>query len=663
MAKKPIRPRDEEPEKKKKKKRGPLDPGEPGTETSADTRLVNALESDPEFFKDPLIGQTVGKCRITKFLGQGRTAAVYQATYQPLKRTVAVKVLQPEMTKFPAVVRVFQQEGRAVAALDHENVVKIYDVGEDKGNHYLVLELLHGETVLKKIESAPGGRLPVAQALDYTRQAAAGLAAAQAKKLVHRDIKPQNLVIEPDGTLKIVDFGLAAEAEGAFAGGRLGTPHYMSPEVCRGELATTASDIYALGVTLFHMLVGQPPYAGRKTTEEIIAGHLAAERLQPEKLRSDIPRPVAELVRRMTRQDPASRPTAQEIVQIISERLTPERLGARHQLRGGRRPARARSRQSSMGVAIVAGVVLLVALVFLLTRSGSEPQPEPQAQGQETPPTTSEPEPEPDRPPPPREIEDKGLERDLRDLLDEAKREERTGNFQEALLLYQRVVVKSPEGSRFREEAKAAAELVRDRLKREKGEETSGRKWISARESERAGQEFEERHDEFWRRLADFDVPGVKADIQELIDRTREGTPERKMMEETVASMRYVESLLGIMQARAASLSRDDADWSRYDMDNDKPLLVIGADAQGIHLRDEDLGTVTVKPWSTIDGKIRIQFLEALRNPSSASETLWLGAYCLLLGDDAADQYFNYAMVLDGSPEMRSEVAALREGK
>ncbi|MFI5402604.1 MAG: serine/threonine protein kinase, partial [Planctomycetota bacterium] len=269
MATAPQKKPDEEPKKKR-----PTDPGPPGTETSADTRLVNALESDPLFFKDPLIGQTLGKCKILKFIGQGRTSAVYRATYIPLKRTVAVKVLQPEMTKFPAVVRVFQQEGRAVAALDHENVMKIYDVGEDQGRHYLVLELLHGETVMKKIVGGEGGRLPVDQALDYARQAAAGLAAAQAKKLVHRDIKPQNLVVEPDGTLKIVDFGLAAEAEGAFAGGRLGTPHYMSPEVCRGELATPASDVYALGICLYHMLTGQPPYAGRKTTDEIVEGHL-----------------------------------------------------------------------------------------------------------------------------------------------------------------------------------------------------------------------------------------------------------------------------------------------------------------------------------------------------------------------------------------------------
>ncbi|NJN14360.1 MAG: protein kinase, partial [Planctomycetes bacterium] len=132
-----------------------------------------------------------------------------------------MKVLQEHMKKVPAVLRVFQQEGRAVAALDHENILKIYDVGEDDGKHYLVLELLKGKDLLKRIEvctKEEEGGMPVEEALGYTQQAAAGLAAAHRKNLVHRDIKPQNLVVEPDGTLKIVDFGLAADAEGAFAG-------------------------------------------------------------------------------------------------------------------------------------------------------------------------------------------------------------------------------------------------------------------------------------------------------------------------------------------------------------------------------------------------------------------------------------------------------------
>ena len=117
-------------------------PRDPETETVADAKMVNALESDPDFFKDQLIGTKLGKCQIERLIGEGKTSVVYRATYLPLKRTVAVKVLQDHMAKVPAVLRVFQREGRAVAALDHENILKIYDVGEDKDKYFLVLELL-----------------------------------------------------------------------------------------------------------------------------------------------------------------------------------------------------------------------------------------------------------------------------------------------------------------------------------------------------------------------------------------------------------------------------------------------------------------------------------------------------------------------------------------
>lgn len=656
MAKTPQRP-DEEPKKKKR----PTDPGEPGTETSADTRLVNALESDPSFFKDPLIGQSLGKCKIQKFIGQGRTSAVYRATYVPLKRTVAVKVLQPEMTRFPAVVRVFQQEGRAVAALDHENVMKIYDVGEDQGRHYLVLELLHGETVMKKIEGGAGGRLSVDTALDYARQTAAGLAAAQMKKLIHRDIKPQNLVVEPDGTLKIVDFGLAAEAEGAFAGGRLGTPHYMSPEVCRGEMATTASDVYALGITFFHMLVGHPPFAGRKTTEEIVEGHLKGERLQPEKLRPDIPRAVADLVRQMTRQDATARATAQEVVQVINDKMTPERLGARQHVRARRGAGRPRAQKSAVWLVAGGGVLLLVVLFLVVSGGGDDPAPQ-QASQEPTPSPAPPPARKEERKPEPKLPADKQLE--LKELLDMAKREESTGNFQEAHSLYMRILTKAPQDSPYYTEAKAAATLVKDRLQVEMGHKDGlERKWISAKQSGEAGKEFEERKPEFWRRLSDFDVEKVKADAQALLERTREGTPERTAIEETIARMRYVESLLGIMQARAASVSGEKSKWTRYDPMADRESTVMGAGLNGIELRDDETGTTAVKPWSDVPAAVRIAFLEALRSPVSATETLWLGAYCVLVAEGPSDRYFDYALDLDGSPQMRAQVSAARAGK
>ncbi|MHC4971844.1 MAG: serine/threonine protein kinase [Planctomycetota bacterium] len=644
------------------KKRKPTEPAELGTETSADTSLVNALESDPGFFKDPLIGQTLGKCVINGLIGEGRTSVVYEATYKPLKRTVAVKVLQAEMTKYPAVVRVFQQEGRAVAALDHENVVKIYDVGEDQKLHYLVLERLRGQDVLKHIEQSDGIRLPVAEALDFTRQAAAGLAAAHRKNLIHRDIKPQNLVIEPDGTLKIVDFGLAAEAEGAFAGGRLGTPHYMSPEVCRGEMAGTAADIYGLGVTFFHMLVGHAPYAGRKTTDEIVEGHLSAERFYPEKIRPDIPKPVADLVRRMTRMDAANRPSAKEVVELISEKLTPEKLGARHKVRGAGRGRRARAKRAPGPTYMIVGAVALAVVLGAFLMGGDEgtPESEPKANLPQAPPP---PTPTPDPPKPTKkykEITDKALAKDLRELMAQAKQEEKTGNLQEAHYLYTRVLVKAPADSRYADEARAAAVAVEERLTAEVGIKRAPRKWISVRDSEKAGQDFAKREKEFWTRLGNFEIQTVKDETDKLLRKTRTGSAERAAIEFAVAKMRYIESLLSILQTRADSLSGADARWNNFDYEAGEGLLVMAADETGVTLKDQDMGTNRMLPWREIPIQVRIAFLETLRNPKSATETLWLGAYCKLVGDAAAEQYFDYALMLDSGPDMKAQIKALK---
>jgi hypothetical protein len=670
MARKRKRRRTPEEPAPEPKERGPTDPGEPGSETSADTRLVNAMESDPEFFKDPMIGQTLGKCVINGLIGEGRTSVVYEATYKPLKRAVAVKVLQPEMTKYPAVVRVFQQEGRAVAALDHENVVKIFDVGEDQGQHYLVLERLRGQDVLKHIETSDGIRLPVEDALDYTRQAAAGLAAAHRKNLIHRDIKPQNLVIEPGGTLKIVDFGLAAEAEGAFAGGRLGTPHYMSPEVCRGEMAGTAADIYGLGVTFFHMLVGHAPYAGRKTTEEIVQGHLSAERFYPEKIRTDIPKPVADLVRRMTRMDAANRPTAKEIVEFISERLTPEKLGARHKVRtAGRAGRRARAKRSPGPVYMLIGAVALAVVLGAFMMGGDDESPEPVKPKAAVPRPPDRPATDPGTGPGSgsattktthKPVNDRALEKDLQELLVQARQEEKTGNLQEAYNLFSRVIARAPAGTRYAVEARKAAVIVEERLSAELGIKRAPRKWIKVRDSEKAGQDFAEREEEFWKRLGNFDVRTVKEETEKLLKQTRAGSAERAAIGLAAAKMRYIESLLAIVQTRADSLAGADARWRNFDYEASEQLLVLGADENGVVLKDLDMGNERKLTWREIPAQVRIAFLETLRNPKSATETLWLGAYCKLLGDGAAEQYFDYALMLDSSPEMKAQIKALQ---
>ncbi|MEM9406767.1 MAG: serine/threonine-protein kinase [Acidobacteriota bacterium] len=641
----------EEPKPKKKQP--------PRSETTGKP-LENALEADPEFFQDPLIDDTLGKCRIEKLIGEGKTAVVYRAHYEPLKRTVAVKVLHDEMAAKPAVLRVFQQEGRAVAAIDHENVLKIYDVGEDKGKYFLVLELLRGQELRKLIVDAEEGRLGLREALEYTRQTAKGLAAAQRKNLIHRDIKPHNLVVEPDGTLKIVDFGLAAEAEGAFAGGRLGTPHYMSPEQCRGELATTASDVYALGITLYHMIAGKPPYAGAKTTEEIIERHLDGKRLEPEKVVKGLPGSVAELIRRMTRESAKQRPTADEVAETIEKMLKgggkakqrPAGAGARRS--AARRGASAESSGSMLWVG-VGGVVVLGLLAFILLGGKDdepEPTPEPTVVAKKPTPVRKK---EPEKKPEPKLEGDEALEA----FLKEGEGEEKTGNFMEALHYYERVM-KLSEGDKespYYKRAKAARDEVREAIRAERG--LTRKKRTTLRGSEKAGQEFEEELPDFRKRLAAFKVDAVRADLEALRDRTRKATTERLRIEKMLSEIDILTDMIGIVDGRATALGGGKEAWELYDSNYETGWIVIGADQSGVTLFQKTSEQQRVISWNQLEPQVAIDFLDALRSPTRARDAMRLGYYCMLLGqEEAADKYFGLAR--EGDPKLAKEIDALR---
>ncbi|MHC4409386.1 MAG: serine/threonine-protein kinase, partial [Planctomycetota bacterium] len=548
---------------------------------------------------------------------------------------------------------------RAVAALDHENVLKIYDVGEDQGKHYLVLELLRGRELRKLIDDVEPGEFDLGEALDYTRQAALGLAAAHRKNLIHRDIKPQNLVIEPDGMLKIVDFGLAAEAEGAFAGGKLGTPHYMSPEQCRGELAETASDVYALGITLFHMLVGHAPYKGAKTTDEIIQKHIEGKRLEPEKLRKGLPGSVAELVRRMTRTSPQQRPTAKEVAEAIDKLLkgggvkVRKRGGGGGRRRGGAAPA-ANNTPLFIGI----GAVVLLALVGFMMMGGDPPpeEEEPQPRVAEQPPVKKTPVKK--TKPKPKRIE-LGDDEVLNQLFADAQHEEKTGNFMEALHLYKRVMDKSksnPE-SVYYKAAKAAREEVK---KARRAEQTGTRsKRTTLKGSEMAGQKFEEKLPELKKRLAAFQVDPVRKDLEELLAKTRKETPERRRIERMLEEMAYLADLIGIVEGRVAGLGGGKEKWELYDMNAETGWIVLGADQTGVTLKNMGAGTEQTRPWSQLPTEAAITLLDSVRSPSSGMDALRLGYYCMLLGDEQrTDQYFAIAAKAD--PGLRPDIAKLR---
>jgi len=323
---------------------------------------------------DPLIGKTIGRCRLLHLVGVGRTARVYAAHYEALDDTVAIKILRDEVARNPVLVERFQSEARAIAKVDNENVLKIYDVGTtEDGLYYMVVELLEGEEIFELLQREE--RVEPMDALRIVRQAANGLAAAHGHGLVHRDVKPQNLFLLEDGTVKVVDFGLATGVDEKDE--RVGTPHYMAPEVCEHAKAETASDIYGLGITLFHLLTGQPPYAG-KDIKGIMRAHIAGEPLRPERAVPGLAKDIGEVVRHLTKRDPLMRPTALEVVEEL-DHIGGKALRQKESLKKRRHRSRARSAvarreragKSAPAVAAIVGALAVVGIIIAIATSGS----------------------------------------------------------------------------------------------------------------------------------------------------------------------------------------------------------------------------------------------------------------------------------------------------
>ena len=211
----------------------------------------------------PALGSTLGPYTIRVELGHGGMGVVYTAHDPRLKRQVAIKLLTADLTRDETAKQRFLQEAQAPSALDHPNICTIYEINEtDEGQLYLVMAHYEGETLKQRIERGP---LALDDAIDIATQVGLGLSKAHAAGIVHRDIKPANLMVTADGTVKVLDFGLAklAGTEGVTqTGTTVGTVAYMSPEQARGEEVDHRTDIWSLGVVLYEMLTGQQPFRG-----------------------------------------------------------------------------------------------------------------------------------------------------------------------------------------------------------------------------------------------------------------------------------------------------------------------------------------------------------------------------------------------------------------
>ena len=272
---------------------------------------------------DSPIGMEVGGCKIVEQIGKGSMGAVYKAKHVGLNRYVAVKLL-PTVSDDQELVKRLLFEARAIAKLEHPNIVQVYDVGFQRGYFFMVMQLLKGETLEARIREAK--KLPVHTALEIARDVAQGLAAAHEKGVIHRDVKPANIMLTEDGRARLTDFGLAQDVENPeeAPGIIVGTPFYMSPEQWLGHKADERSDFYSLGVILFLAVTGRHPFQGA-TVQDLMNQHLKVPPPSPSTVDPGISDGLSAVIRKLISKPPKKRyPTAAALLEDLGRLMKDE---------------------------------------------------------------------------------------------------------------------------------------------------------------------------------------------------------------------------------------------------------------------------------------------------------------------------------------------------
>ncbi|HXH28579.1 MAG TPA: serine/threonine-protein kinase, partial [Candidatus Polarisedimenticolia bacterium] len=250
-----------------------------------------------------------GGFRVEALIGAGGMGMVYRAVDEALQRPVAIKTLLPALAADPGFVARFTREAQSAAALNHPNITQIYAIGQEGTIPYFAMEMIHGVSLDTLVREK--GALDPLKALEYVLQAAAGLRHAAQRGLIHRDVKPSNLMLTEEGVVKVTDFGLAKAAartdhQLTATGEVLGSPGYISPEQAQGDPIDARSDIYSLGATFYHLVTGRLPFEA-PTPVAIIVKHLNEPLRSPRALNPSIPYPVAAAIQRMMAKRPGER--------------------------------------------------------------------------------------------------------------------------------------------------------------------------------------------------------------------------------------------------------------------------------------------------------------------------------------------------------------------
>jgi hypothetical protein len=339
-----------------------------------------------------VIGTLIGgRYRLEEKIGSGGMSTVYRAFDPTLERWVAIKLMHSDISRDPDQLERFRREARAVAQLNHPHVVTVIDAGEDEGAPYIVFEYVEGETLKERIKRQ--GRLPVSEAVAYAIEIGRALEGAHAARLVHRDVKPQNVLIDADGRAKVTDFGIARslEAHGLTATGRvLGTTDYVSPEQALGQEVTEQSDIYSLGIVLYEMLTGEPPFRA-ETQVAVAMKHVKDPLPDVQRMRPEISASLAAAVERATAKETEHRyQSAAELVHDLEEVLAIEAarageasgeattvLGSLTGDTADFAPVRVRHPKRVLVVTLLLLAVAAVAVVYFANRTEKGPGPDP----------------------------------------------------------------------------------------------------------------------------------------------------------------------------------------------------------------------------------------------------------------------------------------------
>jgi Flp pilus assembly protein TadD len=271
----------------------------------------------------PWIGQTVGGCRLDKKLGQGGMGMVYRATHLTLNKDVAVKLLPDDTAGSREFVERFLREARLAGQLEHRNIVQVYNVGEEAACHFIVMQYIDGGSVGSLLKR----RFPMSAkfATKVVEQVAIGLAAAHRKNVIHRDIKPDNIMVSKAGDVKIADFGLAksqvVDGSLTMAGQVMGSPAFMSPEQCDGKDVDHQTDIYSLGITYYYMVCGRKPFVAESPVQVMML-HKSEPPVPPVLVDASIPRGVSDVIMKMiAKKKPERYQTADEVVEALADVL------------------------------------------------------------------------------------------------------------------------------------------------------------------------------------------------------------------------------------------------------------------------------------------------------------------------------------------------------